>query len=96
MQAEMTFSYPVHPGWKEGTTDKEAAQKASGFAQCNREKVMAALVNPKTAEELSALTGLDVYECRRRCSDLRALGKIRPDGKRKNQSGNNEIIWAKL
>jgi hypothetical protein len=91
------MQYPDLLGWKEGTTDRAAAQKAQPKALKNREVILAHLQKGDfSAEELAMLTGWEVYECRRRCSDLRALGKIKPVGKKKNINGNPEIVWGVL
>lgn len=87
--------YPDSPGFKEGTTSREAARVVPGAAE-GRERVLGAIRASGgaglTADEAAAAVGRPVLYVRPRVSELFKLGQIVPaDARRRNASG----LWAK-
>jgi predicted ArsR family transcriptional regulator len=47
-----------------------------------------------TGDEVAAWTGLELYQARRRISDLHNEGKIEDSGqRRKTKTGRNAVVW---
>lgn len=80
-------SYPQSAGYKEGTTSREAAEKID--ARTLRMAVLRELQQGAgTADEIAERMGLSPFSVRPRCTELKALGKIKPTGeRRRNRSG---------
>lgn len=89
-----TMTYPHTPGCKVAGTSQEAAKAEQGRAKTLRDKVLQLLTYATlTADECSDLMRESPLAIRPRLSELRAMGKIEPCGRRKNQSGHSAWVW---
>lgn len=90
-------TYPFSPGFKEGTTSKEAADSMRPRVDLLRDKVLEAIEQmPSTTDEVAAMLGESVLSVRPRCSELRKIKKIRPrfvNGKAVRRA-NDSLRWA--
>ena len=76
-------------------TSKEAAKAARVFANGHAVIAYKHLENsPATATEIAAAAGMEIYQIRRRITDLSHAGKIRRTGAtRPTPSGRQECEW---
>lgn len=89
-----TMTYPHAPGCKVAGTSQEAARAEQGRAKTLRDEVMNALCwRSMTADECAGILQESPLAIRPRLSELRAMGKIEPCGRRKNQSGHSAWVW---
>lgn len=88
-------AYPSHPGFKEGTTSREAAEKVARSLNARQEACFRAFEDgPGTADEIAARMGLSVLSVRPRVTELARDGKLRATGeRRKNESGCSAKVW---
>jgi hypothetical protein len=97
--------YPAAPGFKEGTTSREAAEKVKPKAREFCDRILAELwaVNPAglTPDEMAARLGRSPFYVRPRMSEMRARGEIEPiimhNGKpfcRSNESGMRAAVMV--
>jgi hypothetical protein len=88
------YGYPNTAGFKEkGSTSQEAAARVDAD-NLRGAALIAIRANPSTADEVASALGLSVLTIRPRLSELRALGKIVPNGeRRKNASGASAAVW---
>lgn len=88
------MAYPETPGFKTGSTSKEAATKVTPKAAVLREKVLAALDVARTADEVADLLDVSILSVRPRVSELHRDGRIEKTGeRRKNASGMSAHVW---
>lgn len=84
-----------HPGKTD--TSAEAAAKIQPVANTLRSKVLAMIRASAvgfTADEVAAVLSEDILSVRPRCSELARDGVIHDSGeRRRNKSGNNQIVW---
>lgn len=90
--------YPDAPGFKEGTTSRDAAKAIAPAAANLREQVYAAIVRAGsaglTADEAAAKCGMDVLNARPRVTELSACKRIKRSGMRRPSStGTSSIVW---
>lgn len=93
--------YPTTPGYKEGTTSKEAAAAAAPSAGKIREQALRQIAaRPLTADEVGVALDVDILVARPRVSELRKRGLVTPllrsDGRqerRANESEKSAIVW---
>lgn len=92
--------YPNHPGWKEPTTSRLAAEKLGDADNVRRLVLQKVRELPRTADEVAAALNISILTVRPRMSELRAMKSVHPrlraDGKqdrRKNESGVSAIVW---
>jgi hypothetical protein len=96
--------YPETPGFKEGTTSREAARKIKPRAQSLRDQVLITLRTAwpggLTADEVATKVGKKEFSIRPRLSELRSLRAIEPRttkgvvDHRPNESGVAAIVWV--
>lgn len=89
------FVYPLAPGFKEGTTSREAARRVDR-PDVMRSRVFDAIERrPSTNEEIARALDLPITSVRPRTTELRLANKIEPDGKntRINDGGRRTIVW---
>ena len=83
---QLTFEYPVNPGWKGTQTSKDAAEEKKSTKAKDQQCVLdtlAAHQNGLTADEIANLHGEIYTKYRPRCSELKKLGKITSSGERR-------------
>lgn len=90
--------YPKAPGFKEGTTSREAAQNIAGRAAHIRGLVTNLYVDSYpagfTADEAARLLRVSFLSIRPRVSELHASGMLdKTDERRKNESGQSASVW---
>lgn len=90
-----SVSYPKTPGFKEGTTSREAAESMASRVEHLRERCLTRIANrPSTPDEIAEALGESVLSIRPRITELKQLGKIEPSGeRRKNASGRAAKVW---
>lgn len=90
-------TYPHAPALGATDTSEEAAVAIAPAASVWRDKAMIAFRRYSsgfTAEELAAFLECERVTIQPRCSELRALGRIRDSGMRRlNGSGKRAIVW---
>jgi len=92
-------TYPNSPGFKEGTTSREAAEAlvASGRYATVFDAVHAWFKagNTGTADECAVALGENALSVRPRCSQLATKGLIRPTGERRASlaGGRQSHVW---
>lgn len=89
--------YPDVPGFKEGTTSREAALAMNSEAGILRERCMGALRRrgPLTADEIADELGRSVLAVRPRLSELKRDGRVVDTGDRRmNASGKRAAVLA--
>ena len=93
---QLNFTYPDNPGFKGTLTSMEAAEQVKPTKQRDQDRVIAALREvPEglTADEIATVYDEGYVKFRPRCSELKALGRIRSKGKRPSIfTGNNQDI----
>lgn len=92
------YEYPLTPGFKEGTTSREAAQAVASTAKNLRDQVYMAIWKTgragATADEIATRLGRTVLSIRPRVSELHKLERIVPTGERgTNESGLSAKVW---
>lgn len=92
--------YPSAPGFKEGTTSRDAARAIAGDAAILRERVFAAFAAAGaaglTADEAAARGGRDWRSVRPRVTELSNADppRIVPTGERRaNDTGQKAKVW---
>lgn len=93
------FDYPNSPGFKEGTTSKDAAAKIESKAETVRAAVLQCFLDvwPSglTVDEVSDLLAIDKGTVRPRCSELVKAGKLKPsDARRPGYSKLSIRVWV--
>ena len=85
-----------HPNKGKTDTSEEAAMKISSVAKTLRDKTYHAILDKEmTASEIAEKLGHRLLGIRPRTTELKDNGYIKDSGdRRKNQYGNNEIVWA--
>lgn len=93
-------AYPASPGFKEGTTSRDAAKGLGDVSALRADVLKAIRDRPSTADEVATHLGLSVLTVRPRVSELRKQEKVRPHvgatGKairRNNESGAAATVW---
>ena len=84
------------PGYKQGTTSKEAAQSMAPSAEIIRTRVLESLraSGPATPDEVAERLNMTVLAIRPRFTELSQAGKIEYTGVRKpNVSGRSAKEW---
>lgn len=87
--------YPQTPGWRPTDTSRAAAEQID--AGTLRAKVLQTIraFGPLTADECAQRLCLSILSIRPRCTELRALGRLRDTGQRRaNASGRHAIVWG--
>ena len=105
-EGQRRSGYPNQPGWRTGpnsATSQEAASAAAVHAGPLKDRVLALLdVGPASPEELQAKFAalgerVLLNTVRARCSDLHALGRLRPSGTfARGESGKVRVIRWRL
>lgn len=90
--------YPSSPGYKEGSTSREAAEAVKPSAARMRSSALSYLESfyPRgfTADEIASHLALSVLSIRPRISELFRLGLIEKTGERRaNESGQSAHVW---
>lgn len=93
--------YPTTPGYKEGTTSKEAAAAVAPSAGKIRERILRQMAaRPLTADEVGDALDIDKGVSRPRVSELRKRGFVTPllkengqQERRSTESGKSAIVW---
>lgn len=94
-------TYPHRPGFKQGTTSRQAAERVSDAAGLRARVLVEIVASPGTADEIAARLGKSVLSIRPRVTELFKLGKIEtaphPSGigplSRPNASGRSALVW---
>lgn len=88
-------AYPDRPGFKEGTTSREAAEAIEPRAGTLRRMALEFIrKHPgRTADEVADALGESVLTIRPRISELRAKGLVRVAGRGQNKSGKAAHRW---
>lgn len=87
--------YPDVPGFKEGTTSKDAADAIKSRVGRLRDRALEIIrKSPSTADEVAFAMGETVLAIRPRITELRSMGKIEKAGlRRENASGCKAHVW---
>lgn len=91
--------YPNSPGWRgHSETSRLAAFSVAADARNHRERILKALKDAlpagRSSEDISADTGLTIYQVRSRVSELQAAGKVICTEERvKNETGRSANVW---
>ena len=92
--------YPDSPGWKSGNTSREAAEAIAPSAEILRERIYRAIKDAgdrgMTADEAAAAIGVSPFAGRPRCTELRAMGRIKPglNKRRPSSTGRSSTVWV--
>lgn len=95
--ADLSSTYPDHPGFKARETSAAAASEVAEAAPILRARCLAVLErsNGLTADEVAGRLGLSILSVRPRISELTRQSKVRDSGhRRRNVSGKRAIVWA--
>jgi hypothetical protein len=92
-------SYPHSPGYKEGTTSRDAAERMSSSAGDLRSASLAVIAGRgsygATADEVAAVLKKTVLAIRPRITELSKSGAIRDSSTRRaNVSGMTAKVWV--
>ena len=91
--------YPDSPGFKTGSTSKEAAKAVAPGAGAVRERVFEAIAasgGGLTADEAAAIVGRKPAYVRPRVTELYRAGRIKPSGeRRRNSTRLSAAVWRK-
>jgi predicted HTH transcriptional regulator len=81
--------YPHTPGYRRTETSRSAAKQVRSAQEVHAEILRwLGATMPKTPDEIAWDLDMDRHSVRSRCSELKALGKIKPTGlRRPNASG---------
>ncbi len=88
--------YPATPGWKRGSTSKDAAEAVRQRAPILRAAVLEVLrtCGEKTADEVAEILGRTPFSIRPRLTELYRMSLIEPTAEvRPNASGANARVW---
>lgn len=88
-------TYPNSPGYKEGDTSKDAADRISGRVAILRQQALDYIkANPlKTADQIANALNETPLSIRPRITELRKAGLIRNEGRGVNASGCSAHRW---
>ena len=85
---QLNFTYPDNPGFKGTLTSMEAAEQVKSTKQRDQDLVVAAL-----KDEIAKVYDQIFNKYRPRCSELKALGRIKVRGRRPScTTGNNQDV----
>ena len=93
---QMNFSYPDNPGFKGTVTSMEAAEKVKPTKQRDQDLVVQALrASPEglTPDEIAKIYDQLYNKYRPRCSELKAMGRIKAIDRRPScATGNKQDV----
>tara|TARA_Y100001963_G_scaffold76685_1_gene106334 strand:+ start:77 stop:397 length:321 start_codon:yes stop_codon:yes gene_type:complete len=93
---QLNFTYPDNPGFKGTLTSMEAAEQVKSTKQRDQDLVIAALKDAPeglTPDEIAKVYDQIFNKYRPRCSELKALGRIKVRGRRPScTTGNNQDV----
>ena len=93
---QLNFTYPDNPGFKGTVTSMEAAELVKSTKQRDQDLVVAALKDAPeglTPDEIAKVYDQIFNKYRPRCSELKALGRIKVRGRRPScTTGNNQDV----
>jgi hypothetical protein len=90
--------YPHSPGWKGGTTSRDAAKRIAPIVGTLQYDVLETICNSSgmTADQVAATLGKSVLSVRPRVAELNKMGFIRDTRMRRtNISGIPAAVWIK-